>query len=642
MTVISLSGLSFSIGDKAILENVDFSVEEGEKVGIVGANGAGKTTLFRLLTGEYTASSGSIFLSKDRTVGILRQDEAVNLANGHLTLMEYAVSAFPALTAMEKEMAELEEALSHFNEEKNEAQLLSLSGRLSALHERYAKAGGLEYRSRCRGMLLHLGFTEADLSRRVDSLSGGQHTRLALSLLLAKEPDVLLLDEPTNHLDLDALFWLEDFLKGYSKTVLVVSHDRYFLDRVTNKTLMLRYRTAKLYHGAYTAAKLKEAEDMAAQEKNYKEQQKIIKRIEANIAFQRRCGQEHNFVTIRAKQKQLDRMERVEATRAPEKQIHFSFGSKSSYSNDVLTVKNLSFGYGEAPIISDLSFLIKKDSRIALLGANGCGKSTLMKLLAGRLAAKAGSISFADSIEVGYYDQEVRSFDERKTVFEELHDTFPQKTNGEIRSALALFLFSGEDADKPIAVLSGGEKARLTLAKLMLRPSNLLLLDEPTNHLDIGSREALEEALAEYEGTVIAVSHDRYFVDRVAGALLELSPKAENGCVIYTPYEDETAYACYLRHRAASEEEKKVEETSTVSEAKEDYLRQKQDAAKLRAERAKRERAEKRIPVLEAEIEAYKKELYGDAASDYVKAAALQAKIDEAEEELLSLYEIVL
>ncbi len=641
MTVMSLSGLSFSIGDSVILENVDFSVEEGEKIGIVGANGAGKTTLFRLLTGEYTATGGSVFLSKDRTLGILRQDEAVNLKNGNLTLMEYAVSAFPELTAMEAEIAEVESALSLAEQKKDEGLLLSLSGRLSSLHERYKSRGGLEYRSRSRGMLLHLGFTEADLSRTVASLSGGQHTRLALSLLLAKEPDILLLDEPTNHLDLDALFWLEDFLKGYSKTVLVISHDRYFLDRVTNKTLMLRYKSAKLYHGAYTAAKLKEAEDMAAGEKNYKEQQKIIARIEANIAFQRRCGQAHNFVTIRAKQKQLDRMERVEAVKAPEKQIHFSFGSKTSYSNDVLSVKNLSFGYGQKPILDNLSFLIKKDSRVALLGANGCGKSTLMKLLAGKMQAQSGNITYADSIEVGYYDQEVRSFDEKKTVFEELHDAFPQKTNGEIRSALALFLFSGEDVDKPISVLSGGEKARLTLAKLMLRPSNLLLLDEPTNHLDIGSREALEEALSEYEGTVIAVSHDRYFVDRVAGALLELSPNSENGCVLYTPYEDETAYACYLRHRVVAQTEK-GEAKPTATEAKEDYLRQKQDAAKLRAERARREKAEKKIPLLEAQIEEYKKELYGEAASDYQKAAELQAKIDEAEEELLSLYEIVM
>ena len=641
MTVISLSGLSFSIGDKTILESVDLAVEEGEKVGIVGANGAGKTTLFRLLTGEYTPSSGSVFLSKERTLGILRQDEAVSLENGALSLFEYAVASFPTLLRMEEDIAALEASLAQAQTEGDEAALISLSGRLAALHERYKREGGLEYRSRCRGMLLHLGFSEADLSRPVASLSGGQHTRLALSLLLAAEPDILLLDEPTNHLDMDALFWLEDFLKGYSKTVLVVSHDRYFLDRVTQKTLILQYGRGKLYHGNYTSAKLEEAEAQAAQEKNYKEQQKIIARIEANIAFQRRCGQAHNFVTIRAKQKQLDRMERVEATRAPEKQIHFSFQGKTSYINDALTVKSLAFGYGGAPLISNLSFLVKKDSRIALLGANGCGKSTLMKLLAGKLSPQEGSIAFADSVEVGYYDQEVRSFDEKKTVFEELHDAFPKKTNGEIRSALAQFLFSGEDVDKPISVLSGGEKARLTLAKLMLCPSNFLLLDEPTNHLDIGSREALEEALLEYEGTVLAVSHDRYFVDKVAGALLELSPKAENGCVLYTPYEDETAYGCYMRHRAALAEEKS-EEKAPQSEAKEDYLRQKQDAARQRAERAKRERAEKRIPVLEAEIEAYKKELYGDAASDYVMAAALQAKIDEAEEELLSLYEIVL
>ncbi|MBP3437095.1 MAG: ABC-F family ATP-binding cassette domain-containing protein [Clostridia bacterium] len=641
MTIISLSGLFFSVGDKNILENVGFSVQEGDKVGIVGANGAGKTTLFRLLSGEYTPTDGSVFVAKERTFGLLRQDETVKAESQSQTVLNYMVSSFPELLALEGDIADTELALAECQAQNNEKEVLSLSGRLAALHEVYGKKGGLEFRSRCRGMLLHLGFSEEDLSRPVSSLSGGQHTRLALSLLLSKEPDILLLDELTNHLDMDALFWLEDFLRGYTKTVLVISHDRYFLDRTTNKTLMLQYGHAKLYHGNYSAAKKEEALDIASQEKNYKEQQKIIVKIEANIGFQRRCGQEHNFVTIRAKQKQLDRMERVEKVRAPEKNIHFAFQSEASYSQEVLRVKDLSFGYQNAPLLSHLSFLVKKDSRIAILGANGCGKSTLIKLLAGKLLPQEGSIYMADSIKLGYYDQEVRSLDESKTVFEELHDAYPQKTNGEIRSALALFLFGAEDVDKQISVLSGGERARLTLAKLMLCPVNLLLLDEPTNHLDIGSREALEVALSAFEGTVITVSHDRYFVDRVADTLLELSPEAENGCAIYTPYENESAFACYLRHHAAKVEPK-VEKKETKSESKEDYLRQKEKAAKERAERARKEKAEKEISLLEKRIEALKQELFGEAASDYVKAAALQEEIDKAEERLLELYEIIM
>ena len=639
MTVLSTHELSLSFGDRTILNKISFSLNEGDKLGVVGVNGAGKTSLFRLLGAEYAPTGGEVYIAREKTLGWLRQDEAVSPANASLSLYDYVLSSYGDLLSLEERIAAQEEVLAKATEE---AEILQLSARLSALHEQLAKAGGATFRSMARGMLLHMGFSEQELSRPVGSLSGGQHTRLALAKLLAAAPDILLLDEPTNHLDIEALLWLEEFLAAYPKTVLVISHDRYFLDKVTQKTLILGDTRAKLYPFPYTGAKQQQAADDAAQDKRYREQQKIIARIEANIEFQRRCGQAHNFVTIRAKQKQLDRMERVDAVKGPARTVRFSFESETLYSQEVLTVEHLAFSYGSAPLIDDLSFSVRKDERVLLLGANGTGKSTLMKLLVEKLSPDGGRIRFAEDARVGYYDQETRSFHEEKTVFEELHDEYPQKTVGEIRSALALFLFTGEDVDKPIRALSGGERARLTLAKLMLKPVSVLLLDEPTNHLDIGSREALETALIAFPGTVLAVSHDRYFIDRVATRLIELSPAVEGGCRSYTPYEDETAYAAFLRTREQERAQTASLVPLTKTDAKESYEKQKKEQAALRAEQKKRERAEAKIPILEADIAAKRAELYGDAATDYARAAELEQTLAALEEELLSLYEIVM
>ncbi len=642
MIAFSTSHLSFSIGDREILKDVSFALNDGDRLGIIGVNGAGKTTLLRLIFGEYTPSEGSVFLAGEHSVGYLKQDEAVNAAAA-ATLFDYMLLMFPRLSALEGEIATLELSLAEAEATGDDAALLRLSSRLSAAHDAYLREGGLEYRSRAHSMLSHLGFPENEHSRPLSTLSGGQHTRLALARLLASEPDILLLDEPTNHLDIDALLWLEDYLASYPKTVVVVSHDRYFLDRVTTKTLMIRYTRAKLYEGSYTLAKQLEALDAASHEKQYKEQQKIIARIEANIAFQRRCGQAHNFVTIRAKQKQLDRMERIEKNQAPEKEIRFSFESEASFSQEVVAAEHLAFAYEDGvPLMSDLSFLVKKDERVLILGANGTGKSTLIKLLAGKLTKTAGVIRFGEQISIGYYDQETHSFDENKTVFEELHDEYPQKTTLEIRNALALFLFSGEDVDKPIRALSGGERARLTLAKLILKPVNLLLLDEPTNHLDIGSREALETALIAFEGTVIAVSHDRYFIDRIGTRAIVLSPEIESGALSYTPYEDETLYACYLRNKTCLKERMSIDAAAAKSDGREAYELKKQKEADERSKKRKKEKAEKMIPVLEEKIAALKEELFGSAAADYVRAAAIEGELSALEEELLSLYELVM
>lgn len=644
MIVLSATGLSLSFGDTPVLSDVSFAVNEGDRLGIVGVNGAGKTTLLRLITGEAEPSDGSVFLSRDMSVGVLYQNTAEMALRGEATLLDHMISAFPELLALESEIASYEAELSRLSEAGDEAGALRVGAALEEAHRRYAAGGGLEFRGRARAMLLRMGFAESELTLPVSALSGGQNTRLALSRLLCREPDILMLDEPTNHLDIEALTWLEDFLVSYPKTVLLISHDRYFLDRVTTKTLYIEHTRARLYPGNYTKTRALREEENASTEKRYKQQQKDIARIEANIAFQRRCGQEHNFVTIRAKQKQIDRMEKIELAPPAPKDIRLSFReSELPSGNDVLTAKGLCFSFGEKPLIEDLDFLIRRGERVLFLGANGCGKSTLMKLLVGRLSPRGGKLAHGANVKIGYYDQENDTLDERNTVFSELRETYPHKTDFELRSALALFLFDAEEMDKPVSVLSGGERARLTLAKLVLTEINLLVLDEPTNHLDIGSREALEEAILAFGGTVVAVSHDRYFINRVATRLVELNPTVAGGCRDYPLSAGEDGYAYYRRmreaRRAAATEEKRA---APVSEGKQQYEQAKRENAERRAAERRRAAAEKKIPELERELEELGEELFGSAASDYVRAAEIEARRAEIEEELLSLYELTM
>ena len=549
-------------------------------------------------------------------------------------------TAFPHLINIEESIARLEALISGSTDTEESVRLLS---QLNDLNKKYADLGGLEFRQRCRSMLLRLGFEEELISRRISTLSGGQYTRLALARLLATEPDILMLDEPTNHLDIDALAWLESFLAGYKKTVLIISHDRYFLDRTTDKTLHIQHGRARLYQGSYSACKKQQEEECAALEKRYKEQQKEIARIQANIEFQRRCNREHNFVTIRSKEKQLARMERVELAPKAPKDIRMSFSVEEASANDVVEAKNVSFSYGEKTLIRDLSFLVRKNERVMFLGPNGCGKSTLMKLINSLLAPNTGSITLGYNIKVGYYDQENRGLSQSKTVFEEMRDEYPEKKDLELRSALALFLFGAEDIDKPISTLSGGERARLTLAKLILKKVNLLIMDEPTNHLDIGSCDALENALLAFDGTIIAVSHDRYFINRIATRIIELDPDRDGGkldCVL-EDYDD--AFAEYLRLREIRRsDEKKESPLQKSSDSKLDYEQKKRENAQRRAAEKKMERAHARIKELEAETERLDEELFGTAATDYVRAAEIDKRKNEIEEELLSLYELVM
>ena len=640
MIALSASEINLSFGTDIILKDISFAINDGDRLGVIGVNGAGKTSLFKIITGEYTPDSGAVYVQKGHTVGVLEQNADLSSLPGEVTCIEYMYTAYPALLALEKEIAKTEEALAASTSTED---TLALTARLGEQNTRFANEGGLEFRSRCRGMLLRLGFDEELIGRQIRTLSGGQYTRLALARLLATEPDILMLDEPTNHLDIDALNWLEGFIAGYKKTVIIISHDRYFLDRTTNKTLWLRYGKARLYNGSYSRCKEQSEAEAAALEKRYKEQQKEIARIRANIEFQRRCNQEHNYVTIRAKEKQLARMELVELAPKDEKNIRLRFAAEGESTGDVIEAKEVDFSYGERQLIKNLSFLIRRNERVMFLGANGTGKSTLMKLINSMLIPKRGRITLGYNIKIGYYDQENRGLSDTNTVFGELREAYPDKTDLELRSTLALFLFDADDIQRGVSTLSGGERARLTLAKLILKKVNLLVMDEPTNHLDIGSCEALENALLAFDGTIVAVSHDRYFINRIATRIIELAPEREKGMIDYPLESYDDAFTEYMRIRESRnlmlQGAKKAAE---VTDAKAEYEEKKREKAKARSEEKRRERAEKRIKELESELEALDAELFGDAASDYVRAAEIEERKGQIEEELLELYELVM
>ena len=636
MIALSLSDINLSFGTDVILKDISFSVNDGDRVGIIGVNGAGKTSLFRIITGEYTADSGAVHVQKGHTVGMLEQNPDLTALPSDTSVIDYMYTAFPHLLSLEKEITVLGEKLGSATEEE----ALRLSGALEEKNRLFAEEGGLEFRSRCYGMLLRLGFDDLTIKGKIKNLSGGQYTRLSLARLLATEPDILMLDEPTNHLDIDALAWLESFISAYKKTVIIISHDRYFLDKTTNKTLCLRLGKAKLYHGNYSASKEEQEAELASLEKRYKEQQKEIARIKANIEFQRRCNREHNFVTIRSKEKQLARMEKIELPENAPRDIRMKFSVEEESAGDVLAVKNLGFSYGEKTIFKDLSFLVRKGERVLFLGANGSGKSTLMKLINSRLTPTAGKITLGYNIKIGYYDQENRGLSESNTVFGEMREEYPEKTDLELRSTLALFLFTGDDIDKEIRTLSGGERARLTLAKLILKKVNLLIMDEPTNHLDIGSADALENALLAFDGTIVAVSHDRYFVNKIATRIIDIeSDERLFDCRLE---EYDNAYDEYIRQRDLRRLSSAQPPEARVTDAKQDYEKKKKENAQRRANERKIEKARARAEELERELSELDSELFTTAASDYVRAAEIDTRKNEIEEELLSLYELIM
>ncbi len=623
MTAISLSDVCLEFGTDVILNKVSFSLNEGDKLGIVGVNGAGKSTLFKIIRGEYIPTDGSVFISKDKTVGMLEQNTGLE---GENTVLDEMLASFSRLIEDEKRLEYLQEQLEIT---PSDADLIAS---YTSLADRFKRAGGYEFRSRCKGILKNLGFDERFHSLKISGLSGGQKTRLALARLLITSPDILMLDEPTNHLDIETLAWLEDFLSTYRGTLLVISHDRWFLDKVTNRTLEIENTHAELYNGNYSRFVELKRQNREIRERQYKNQQKEIERIEAYIEQQRRWNRERNIIAAESRQKVLDRMVKIERPENLPEKIRLTFTKSGESGNDVLTVKNLAKSFPNKPLFDGVSFLVKKRDRLFIAGPNGCGKSTLIKIIADKLAADAGDFEYGYNVSVGYYDQENQNLDPDNTVLDELWNCYEGLTQTEIRSALALFLFKGDDIEKKVSVLSGGEKARLTLCKLILSKMNLLILDEPTNHLDIGSREALENALAEFDGTVIAVSHDRYFTSKLATRVLDLGTKP--ALDFMGSYED------YKAHRVRSVPAAASSAVEVVTEAKEQYLRAKEQASEQRKLKTRMKKNAEETAKLEAELEELAKKLADESIqTDYVKVNELYTRQQEAEEKLMELYE---
>ena len=623
MTAISLSGVSLEFGTDVILDNISFSLNEGDKLGIVGVNGAGKSTLFKIIRGQYTPTDGSVYISKDKSVGMLEQNTGLE---GESTVLEGMLESFSSLIADEKRLEELSARLEITPADEE------LIASYTSLADRFKRAGGYEFRSRCKGILKNLGFDERFHDLKISGLSGGQKTRLALARELITSPDILMLDEPTNHLDVETLAWLEDFLSSYRGTLLVISHDRWFLDRVTTKTLEIENTHAELYNGNYSRYVELKRENREIRERQYKNQQKEIARIEAYIEQQRRWNRERNIIAAESRQKALDRMVKIDRPDALPENIRLTFTKSGESGNDVLTVKGLTKSYPNKPLFSDVSFLVKKRDHLFIAGPNGSGKSTLIKIIAEKLAADAGSFEYGYNVNIGYYDQENQNLDPDNTVLDELWNCYEGLTQTEIRSALALFLFKGDDIEKKVSVLSGGEKARLTLCKLILSKMNLLILDEPTNHLDIGSREALEGALAEFDGTIIAVSHDRYFISKLATRVLDLGTKP--ALDFFGSYEE------YKAHRARSAQVEASTAVETITEAKEQYLRAKEQASEQRKLKTRMKKNAEETAKLEKELEELTQALADEAIqSDYVKVNELYTRQTEVEERLMELYE---
>ena len=651
MISISTNNLAYRVGDREILGNISFSLEEGDRLAIVGVNGSGKSTLLKMIAGDYAPDEGEIYIAKNKIVGMLHQDDAFNIvdADGRAipedtpqddslspvdrTVFGQMVAVFPDLCRAEVRLAELQSSLDSLAESADAETVTRLSAEYEATNARFIRDGGLYYKSRCRSILANLGFGEETWGRSVTTLSGGQRTRLALARLLSREPDILILDEPTNHLDLDTMLWLEGHLAAYpkSKTVLLVSHDRLFLDRVTNKTLDIEHGRAKLYKAKYSDYAELKKKDRAEAEKKYELQQREIARQEAYIEQQRRWGRERNIIAAESREKALARMEKLEKPKALPKSIRFTLTSSGESGNEVAEAKGLTMGFGANILFKNLSFLVKKHDRLFIWGPNGCGKSTLIKLLLGQLEPLSGTIEFGYNVTVGYYDQENQNLDEENTVLDELWNAYPTLTETEIRNTLALFLFRGQDIEKEVRVLSGGERARLTLAKLILSKMNLLILDEPTNHLDIESREALEDALKAFDGTIIAVSHDRYFTRQLATRFVDLG---DGGRDFRGGYDD------YMAWREARGDNLPAVLNATVESApKDEYAERKRSNAERRKLEKRKAEIAREIAKLEKRIADIDDLLFGEAATDYIRAAELTDEKTIAEDRLMQLYE---
>ncbi|EHA0994190.1 ABC-F family ATP-binding cassette domain-containing protein [Clostridium perfringens] len=631
MIILSCRHLTKSFGIDEILRDVTFNINEGDKVGLIGPNGEGKSTLFKILTKQLDYDSGELFLDKNKTLGYLSQNLSLDSEN---TIYDEMLSVFSSLTELEDKIKTLEEKLNEPYDASKEEYHNKLIKDYTLSQELYENRGGYTFRGEISRVLKGLGFLEEDFNNQIVNLSGGQKTRLALCKLLLRKPDLLLLDEPTNHLDLEAIEWLEEYLNGYKGTVFVISHDRFFLDSVTNTTFELIGGKIHCYNASYTKFLELRKKDIEARLKAYNLQQAEIKRQEEIIEKFRSFNREKSVRAAESRQKALDKMDRLEAPEVIKEASKISFETLVKSGNDVLHIENLKKSY-DSLLFENVNLDLKRGEKVALIGENGRGKTTLFKIIMGMLKQDSGSVSLGKNVFTGYYDQEQSNLNLHKTILDEVWDDFPNLTTTEVRNYLASFLFTGDDVFKEISLLSGGEKCKINLLKLMLSKANLLLLDEPTNHLDIMSREALEDAILSYDGTLIVISHDRYFLNKVINKIVELQ---ENGLKTYLGN-----YNYYMDKKANPNRYEDIDEEinqgKTKTQIKEERKKKKSAEKSARALRAQLRDVEKLIPQKEEELEKLQGMLCTEEVySNPEESVRVNKEINSVQEEIDSLY----
>ncbi len=628
--ILDCQHISKSFGTDEILKDISFHINEHEKAAIVGINGAGKSTLLKIIMRILSADAGDVVLSKHISVGYLAQYQEIS---GTRTIFEEALSAKEELVQMEMQLREMEEKMPA---EKGEA-LERLLEKYNRLHHEFELKNGYAYRSEVTGIIRGLGFSEEDFHRPVAELSGGQKTRVFLGKLLLTKPDLLILDEPTNHLDMSSIAWLETFLSNYTGAVLIVSHDRYFLDKIVTKVIELSRHQASVFRGNYSDYAVKKAAVRKAEQKAWENQQREIKHQEEVIAKLKSFNREKSIKRAESREKMLDKVERLDRPAQENADMKIRFHPAVTSGNDVLEVTRLAKSFGNNRLFSDISFEIKRGEHVALIGDNGTGKTTLLKIINEMIPFDAGEISFGTNVHVAYYDQEHQVLNDAKTLFEEISDEHPDMNNTQIRSMLAAFLFTEDDVFKRVGDLSGGEKGRLSLAKLMLSEANFLILDEPTNHLDIISKEILEEALNQYDGTVLFVSHDRYFINKAASRILDLTDQTVVNYIGNYDYYLEKREVQMAKIRPEKNDRNGLQKNDS---AKEEWKQKKEEQAKERKKAAQLKRTEEEIAEKEDEIKVLNEELNDpDYATNSAKLSEIHERMTQVQEDLERLYE---
>ena len=627
--ILSCQNINKAFGTNEVLKNVNFHLEEREKAALIGPNGAGKSTLLKIIMQEMTADSGEIIISRGKTIGYLAQHQ--DLVSGR-TIYEELLEVKQYILDMEEKIRTMEQNMKTVTGRE----LDELLANYSRLTHQFELENGYSYKSEIVGVLKGLGFTEDEFSKKVDTLSGGQKTRVALGKLLLSNPDIILLDEPTNHLDMDSIAWLENYLLNYKGAVFIVSHDRYFLDKVVTKVVEIDHGNVRMFQGNYSAYAQKKAQIRDAEYKAWLNQQQEIKHQEEVIAKLKSFNREKSIRRAESREKMLDKIEVLDKPVEDNMEMKLTLTPRITSGNDVLTVTELSKSFPQQQLFSHIDFSIQRGERVAIIGANGTGKTTILKILNGLIPADEGTVELGSKVLIGYYDQEHHVLNMDKTIFEEISDEYPYLTNTEIRNVLAAFLFTGDDVFKPIHTLSGGERGRVSLAKLMLSEANFLILDEPTNHLDIVSKEILEQALNRYTGTVLYVSHDRYFINQTATRILDLTNQAMVNYIgnydYYLEKKDE------LTQIYAPETVVVTEESSSTSKL--DWKQQKEEQARQRKRENELKKTEQEIEKLESRDKEIDEEMaLPEVSVNVAECIRLSKEKAEIAEKLEILYE---